>query len=243
MGVLLLIGDRSKLSHQSQPIKESPELRDLARSDTVEDETGDGDLSSGWGNPLKLPLVRPPTRPPFGNPGSFSHQFVGRRVPVGERASQAGCKNFQMREIDLPHPRENDCRSSSHQFVCCRQIPFVPELLVEKSHQGFILFASHRRFSFSFFLIYGTHSSAASVPFSCCRNHPRNLGWLYTRAAGIMSPERKPRSARHIQTGSHHATAKSRTEPTGDHQAVSCRTRLPRTADRDHETPANSHSS
>src|SRR5437588_10475499 len=141
MGVLLLIGDRAKLSHQSQPIKESPELRDLARSDTVEDETGYGDLSSGWGYPLKLTLVRSPTRPPLGNPGSFGHQFVSRRIPVGKRASQAGCKNSQLSEIDLPHPSENDCRSGSHQLVCCRQIPFVPELLVKKSHQGFILFA------------------------------------------------------------------------------------------------------
>src|SRR6266403_595436 len=126
MGPLLLIGDRAKLLHQSQPIKESSELRDLARSDTVEDETRYGVLSSGWGNPLKLPLVRPPTRPPLSNPGSFGHQFVGRRVPVGKRASQAGCKGFQMRELDLPPPRENDRRSRSHQLVRCCQIPFVP---------------------------------------------------------------------------------------------------------------------
>jgi len=135
-----VVRDRTKLLHQSQPIKESPELRDLTRNDTVEDETGYGYLSSGWGNPLKLALVRTPTRPALGHSGPFDDHLVGRVMPVGESASYAGCKGFEVLETNLPSPREKDRCVGSHEFVRCRQIPFVPELLVKKSHQGLVLF-------------------------------------------------------------------------------------------------------
>lgn len=95
----------------------------------VEDETGYGSLSSGWGNPLKIALVSAPTCPPLGNPRPCGHQLIGSGGLVGKRASQAGDKGFQVVEANLPHSRQNDRRSGSEQFVRCCQVPFVPELL------------------------------------------------------------------------------------------------------------------
>jgi hypothetical protein len=108
---------------RANPSKSPPELRDFARSDMVEDETGYGSLSSGWGNPLKLALVSALTCPPLGNPRPFGHQLIGSGVPVGKRASQAGGKSFQVVEADLPHSRQNYRRSGSSSSSAAAKFP------------------------------------------------------------------------------------------------------------------------
>src|SRR5215467_7498453 len=138
-----MVRDRTELLHQGQAIKEPLELRNLARSEAVEDGAGYCYLSSGRGHPLKLPLVRPPTRPPLSHSCSFSHHLIGRGVPVGKGTSQAGCKGFEVIETDLPSPGKKDRRGSLDQFIGCCQIPLVPELLVKQARQRLILFAYH----------------------------------------------------------------------------------------------------
>src|SRR5438067_322544 len=126
---LLVVRDRAKLLHQSQSIKESPELRDLSGSETVKHETRHCYLSSGWGDSLKFTSMGAPTCPAFGDPVLFGHHGFNSRKPIGKRAPKAEGERLEAFQTHLLHPGEHDRRVSGEELVCYGHMPPRAELL------------------------------------------------------------------------------------------------------------------
>ena len=131
---------RAQLMQHTQPIEQPIKFRDLPSSDAVEHETGHGHLPSSRGDPLELTLMTPSASPPLAHAVLFGDQLFRRGMPVGERATKGSDERFEVFPADLPAPRQNDRRISSHQFICCRRVPLVPKLFDKTAHDRLVLF-------------------------------------------------------------------------------------------------------
>src|SRR5579885_526224 len=130
----------TKLVEHAQPIEQPAELRNLAGSDAVEDETRHCNLSAGWRNPLELALMSTPSCPSLADPVIFGDQLFEGGVPVRKGAAHGPDELFERLFTHLPSSREHDCCIGRHQLICRCGVPLIPELLDKPAHERLVLF-------------------------------------------------------------------------------------------------------